>query len=381
MVRIGVIGLVLAAMVLVIGCRDGASAGAGAGAGAGAAKDGAGNPLAWKCLWVWGMPRKTAADAAEEARVSRTLGFNAIATAGSEAYMKMLVPEAHARGLEVYAVHTGPQGEWGFMKLGSITAPAGCLQEYPAEEMQKLEHSDDPDILPLPGPFLCIDRPEVRQYAADLAVALMASGVDGVALDWVGYKNHSGCQCAYSRAQRAKFIAAHPEMSPEVADTAFSIEQMTAYYQSVRDAVKARYPKAKLMCHLYPQFHPYEPAIELHGNRYPVEYPVQTVAWYFKPHWSLEKVAQRCRIVKETEHKTHPYVTATGFIGLATDPTSIKTPQRLSDELQVIKAAGLKGFCVAGDVGILKDAPLMAAMARELGGEPTILKPATQPAK
>jgi len=340
----------------------------------------AGNPLTWKCLWVWGMTRKTAADAAEEARVSRELGFDAIVIDSGEAYTKLILPEARDRGLEVYAVHS-PYGEWGFQKAGTVVAPKDCNQEYPPDEVKKIENPTSPDLMPNPGPHLCIDRPEVRQYAADLGVALMDRGIDGIALDWVGYRNFRGCQCAYSNAERAKFAAAHKEMSADAAATAFSMDRMKAYYDAVRAAVKARYPKAKFMCHLYPQFHPGEATVELHGNQLPVEHPAQTVAWYFQPHWPMEKVAQRCAIVKSTEHATHPYVTGTGFIGLDMDPKSLKTPQRLRQELQAIKAAGLSGFCVAGGVDFLKNAPLMAVMAEELGGRPTVLKPATRPAK
>jgi hypothetical protein len=156
---------------------------------------------------------------------------------------------------------------------------------------------------------------------------------------------------------------------------------MKAYYQAVRNAVMARYPCAKLVCHLYPQFHPGELEVELHGNQLPVEYPAQTVAWFFRPHWPLEQVARRCAIVKSTEHATYPYVTGTGLLGLDMDPKSLKTPHRLRQELQTIKASGLRGLCVAGGAETLADAALMSVLAEQLGGRPTVLRPATRPAR
>jgi hypothetical protein len=94
----------------------------------------------------------------------------------------------------------------------------------------------------------------------------------------------------------------------------------------------------------------------------------------------MEQVERNCAIVKQTEHKRFPYMVGTGFVGLDMAPESIKTPQRLRQEIRAIKAAGLKGFCVAGDAGFLKDEGLSKVFSQELGGT-AHLQPASAPAK
>ncbi len=337
----------------------------------------AANHLDWKCLWVWGLPRKTLQDAQHEVAISKSLGFNAIACDGKTQYMKLLMPEARKQGLLVYAVNGAPYGQWGFAKLGTIQAPPNCVQEFPPEELKAMSVQTDPDLPVNPGPWLCIDRPEARKYAADLSVAMLKEyGVDGIALDWTGYRNYRGCQCEYSRVERAKFAAAHPELSAEQVQKEFSLQRIELYYQAVRDAVLAENPKARLMCHIYPQF----AAEPLYGWRLPVEHPAQTVAWFFKPHWPMQVVEQNCATVKQTEHKRYAYQVGTGFIGLDMAPEAVKTPDRLRQEIHAIKAAGLKGFCIAGGAEFLNDQGLSDVLSQELGGA-AHLHPALVPAK
>ena len=278
--------------------------------------------------------------------------------------MNALMPEARKQGMQVYSEYGAPYGEWGFPKLGDIKAPENCLQDYPPDELKKLNVQTDPDQPVNPGPWLCIDRPETRKYAADLAAAMIEQyHTDGVALDWVGYRNRRACHCEYSNKERANFAAAHPELSPQDVEKEFSLQRIGLYYQAVRDAVLAVNPRAKLMCHIYPQFEP-DP---FYGNCLPVEHPAQTVAWFFKPHWPIEKVERNCAIVKETEHRWHPYVTGTGLVGLDMAPESVKTPDRLRQELRAIKASNLGGLCVAGGAEFVHDPGLSRVLAEELG--------------
>lgn len=333
------------------------------------------NPLQWKCAWPFGVPNRTAADADAAVRMVKSVGFNAFAVGGGTPEFKQAIVQACRKGgVEVYWVLNPVYGEWGWrLEKGVIPPTVDCLQQY--DDLAKLNTAATPDDVVYAGPWLCIDRPEVRQFAVEMAKACIRNySPDGLALDFIGYKNLQGCQCAYSRTQRAAFAKVHPELSPEQAAVQFSLTNITTMYDQIRAASLAENPRIKLMCHVYPPFAP-EP---IYGNRLAVEYPAQTVSWFFIPHWPMQKVSARCALIKETERKHHDYVTGTAFIGVYDDDKSRKTPQRIHEELQAIKQAGIHGFCIAGDLSFLTDTPQARALSQELGGT-LHLSPASQP--
>ena len=314
------------------------------------------------------MPRGTAEDAVKFVDAARALGFNAMVVSGGRPdFRGKLFDYARQQGVKVYLTLNAIYGEWGFQKAEGVAMPSvDCLQSY--DNLKDLNTPRDTDDVSYPGPWLCPDRPEVRKYAADLAASLMKDKPDGIAVDFVGYKNQSGCRCEYSRARRAEFVKAHPELDAKAAECRFSLESLAALYEEVRKAVVAMDKEAKLAAHVYPPFTP-EP---LYGNRLPVEYPAQTVAWFFAPHWPMEKVVSRCRAVKADEKQSHDYVTGTGFIGLNMDEVNAKSAERLRAEIRAIRSAGLKAIMVAGTYGdFLKEAPAKV-FAEELGGKPAV---------
>ncbi|MFC1451740.1 hypothetical protein ACFLSJ_00160 [Verrucomicrobiota bacterium] len=322
--------------------------------------------LAWKCVWVWGLPGKTEQDAVDNIELARSAGFSAFALQSrSAAYRRHAVSYGREHGVEVYMVLNPVYGEWGWRTEPGIEVPETCLQEYPTEETDRLNNPTHPDDVAYPGPWLCIDRPEVRRYAAETAKALVREyRPTGIALDFVGYKNYSGCRCPYSARKRPEFAAKHPGLSDDEVERDFSLTMLRTLYEEVRSAVKSEDAEAKLMCHVYPPFNPRR----FYGNRLPVEYPCETVAWFFKPHWPIEAVAANCAAVKQGEHKHHDYVTATGFIGLDMDAKALKTPERLRAELRAIKESGLNALCIAGGAAFLKDPNLTRVLSQELAG-------------
>lgn len=321
--------------------------------------------LPWKAVWVWGIPRGTQKDAADFITRSKALGFNVVIGHGSDEFTKALVYTAHKEGLQAYLDLNPIYGEWGWKKVPQVNVPEDCLQEYPGAEVERLNNPTDPDLVAYKGPFLCIDRPEVHQYAAALAAHLARTyRPDGIALDFIGYKNYRGCRCSYSNAKRAEFAAAHPQMEPEEVEKQFSLSMITALYAKVRSEVTSAAPGTALHCHAYPPFDP-EP---LYANRLPVEFPAQTVAWYFKPHWPMEKVAAVCRSIKADEHRYHRFVTATAFVALSTEENARKSPERLREEIRAVKDAGINAIMIGGPASFMTDDGLAHVISEELGG-------------
>jgi hypothetical protein len=321
--------------------------------------------LEWKCSWCFGVKQGTAKDAVDGIDLVKRLGYNAIViNGGSPEFKNKIFTYSKEQKISVYVVLNPIYGEWGWQKQPGVQLPVDCLQNY--KDMEKLNNPATSDDVRYAGPWLCPDRPEVRRYAADLATAILINDKpDGVALDFVGYKNYSACECDYSNVERARFAKGHPGLSKEHFRREFSLQNLEALYEGVRTAVQAVNPRAKIAAHVYPPFNP-EP---LYGNRLAVDYPAQTVAWFFAPHWPLEKVAARCREIKQTEHKYHDYVTGTGFIGIYLDGKNNRNAERFRAEIHAIKCAGLKGICITGFSNILEDSELTKVMIEELGGQ------------
>lgn len=318
----------------------------------------------WKCAWPFGIPTRTAADADSAVRAAKAVGFNALVVGGGgDGFRQSIVKVGQQNGVAIFWALNPMYGEWGWHQEPGVELPTvDCLQEY--EDLVSLNKAATADDVVYAGPWLCPDRPETRKFAVDMARAYIKNyDPDGIALDFIGYKNLKGCECPYSLKQRAAFAAARPELSKEQAAREFSLASLAALYEEVRQAALADNPRLKLACHVYPPFE-YEP---IYGNRLAVEYPAQTVSWFFAPHWPMEKVAARCKLVKDTEHAYHDYVTGTAFIGLYTDVKNVKSPQRIHEELQAIKQAGIRGFCIAGNE-FMKDTPQARALSEELGG-------------
>jgi hypothetical protein len=327
---------------------------------------GSGAPLQEKCFWQFGGQRRTHTDADNEVRLVKSLGFNALVVAPRGNYPQYLIARAHQEGLKVYLMHNAVYGGWDWWEFPGAAAPKMALQEYPNQENEQLDHPVRADEVAYSGPWICIDRPEGRQYGADLAKAILKAypGADGLAVDFVGYKNHLSCRCAYSETERAAFARGHTDLSPGEVAREYSLASLMGYYETVRAAAKEIDPKAAILCHVYPPFD----AEPMYGNRLAVDYPAQTVAWFFAPHEDLKTVKERCDTVARTEYQYHPYVTGTAFIGLDPGAPHAKSPQRVREELRLVKEAGLKGLCVAGGAALLQDAAVCDAISEELGG-------------
>jgi hypothetical protein len=105
---------------------------------------------------------------------------------------------------------------------------------------------------------------------------------------------------------------------------------LAAYVRQIR-------PKAKLATHVYPVFLP-EP---LYGNRLDVDYCCQTVAWFFQPYWTEQKVREYTRTVVGEQSRHHPRARGIPFVGVYVGrPYADKSPERLAEELRLIWEAG-----------------------------------------
>ena len=129
------------------------------------------------------------------------------------------------------------------------------------------------------------------------------------------------------------FQRSHPDLPSVKALEQFSLDSLVSFTNDMAAFVRSIKPGAKLAIHVYPVFQ----AQPLYGNRLDVDYCCQTVAWFFEPYWSLEKVARYTRVVVNDAKRYYPRQQGIPFVGVYVGrPFADKPPERLAEELGVI---------------------------------------------
>ena len=223
---------------------------------------------------------------------------------------------------------------------------------------------------PLPGRhdvlltrILCFHRPEVvawcRQRIRQMLEACPA--LAGVAFDYFGYQNYRCCMCPHSLAQFEAFCRVHPDLPRDKALDRFSRDSLVAFTNDLAAFVRQIKPDAKLAIHVYPVFLP-EP---LYGNRLDVDYCCQTVAWFFKPYWSREKITRYTRVVVNEADRYHSRQQGIPFVGVYVGRVyADKSAARLAEELRVIyETAGTTSLSVCSFNEFVKHAGVREVVA------------------
>ncbi|MEI7905532.1 MAG: hypothetical protein WCI43_09005 [Candidatus Firestonebacteria bacterium] len=310
--------------------------------------------------WDWTMPH----DAKFFDEVKR-LGFNNFVTSEAGATLDKIFEEAGKRDIKVYLV-------MGF-KAGGVF-PDGSEQSISAADtknvIRKAKLGKDPNDQVGGEPldpndvnrddFVCFNNADalkagvenIRNLAAEKRAA-------GIAFDWFGFKNYYACFCDNCVEKEAVYAKAHPELKEEEALYKFSEESLLNFMNTlIAEGRKAR-PDIKFTCHVYPYFKP-EP---LYGNKLNIEYPEQTVSWFFLPHWDLKKVRDYTKIVVKGAKKYYKDGVGIPFMGISSDK-NMKSAARIADEFKILTEEGAEGVSVACIGDILKD-PEMAKVFEE----------------
>jgi len=291
----------------------------------------------------WGGMR----DPEKVIQCAREIGFNALMVHGKKERMTAFCELARENGIETYY--------W-----FSLTARDKEMKPFqqvidPADEKRLAEIKADRDPTkhgyqfggePVPGQhdvlqarLLCFHRPEVVAYARKRVREMLEAcpALTGVAFDFFGYQNYRCCLCPHSLKRLEAYRNAHPGLSRDAARDRFSLETLVNFTNGLADYVREVRPGAKTVIHVYPVFLP-DP---LYGNRLDVDYCCQTVAWFFKPYWSREKIERYTRTVVEQQNRYHARQQGIPFVGVYVGrPYADKSPERLAEELRIIKESG-----------------------------------------
>ena len=333
----------------------------------------------WKAMWIRGGTVSTPEKLEKAILLVKEMGFNTIliqATGGGgTAYYKSdllkhclkgkfdVIAEAvrlgHKHGLKVYT--------W---TVNLAVTPPEIVKTHP-ELLQKVKpedivfakkprvNSDRPNIHS--GNWFCPDRGVTELEKNIFREIITKYDIDGIALDYLGYRNYYACFCDFSKKKRVEFRKQHPELSDKAAMREFSEKSLAEWTKQARKIILNLNPKLKIAIHVYPDFDPNLP----YANRLAVDYCGETVAWFYKPFWPLKKVEGLVELYKKNQHKYHSYYHFVPFVGIYPDERK-KSPERLRAEIRIAGQAGNGTIMVAFLGTFIKHPDLVRILKEEL---------------
>jgi hypothetical protein len=186
------------------------------------------------------------------------------------------------------------------------------------------------------NPLPCLDCKEVIDATKDLIREVMGkcSALTGIAFDAFGYQNYRNCVCGESLRQLGEFRKKNPALSDDAAEKEFSLQSLVAAQNELANFARSLRPDIKTTIHIWPSYMP-EP---LYGNRLDLDYCAQSVAWFFPPYWSKEKIAKYTRTVVEDGKKYNKRSKGIPFVGiyLGSKATVDKPLEQFKMELETI---------------------------------------------
>ncbi len=292
----------------------------------------------WKALCVW-LPKDIKPEAIKQTvQFSKETGFNVIIPGAAGKTLQDIISEAKKADIKVLAWLTycyDPKGKMGGQDLQQVIRP------YESGQIGKPRNAPDRDNI-YGKNWLCPDRGLSRYEIKMTEDTVKNYEVDGILIDFLGYKNYYACFCAYSNKEREEFAGKNPQLTEKEVLTQFSENSLINYIKQIRKIVNGIKPGLKLAIHIYPDFD-LDP---VYGAKLDVDYCAQTVAWFYEPFWSYGKIKQKLRLYSSEEGKYIKNNTFVPFLGVK-QGNDLKTPERLRDEIRLIGASGSKNIMLA----------------------------------
>lgn len=332
----------------------------------------------WKALWSSTVKNKAEAD--DLIKLTKAMNCNVIIIyaegSGIAAYssefldkakdiesgtLEYLISHAHMNNMKIHAWAVNLRVSSEFAKRQpEFLQKARDLED----ENAKLPSVDPGRANAHTGSWLCPDQGLTEYERNVLCEMFMKFDFDGLALDYVGYRNYYACFCDHSIQKRQEFADRHPELSSVEILRQFSEDALVSYVTEVRNAVKTIKPNAEFSIHIYPDFD-LNPA---YANRLPVEYCGQTIAWFYKPFWSYGKVYDTCMGYKAAEGKFMDYNKFVPFVGVYPDD-KLKSAERLRKEIRIAALSGNGTIMLAFAETFMKHSELAEIVAQELSSD------------
>jgi len=341
----------------------------------------AAEPTVWRCGWA------SMARPAETIACARELGFNALVFGGTAERVKQWSAMTKAAGIESYywfspivgadsaelaplAQVMSAEDEAAQSRLQAATDPKKNGYQFGGEPLPTRRDPASPDHDVLWNVRLpCFHRPETVAWCRKRISEMLTACPDltGVGLDFFGYQNYRCCLCPRSRELLETYCRQHPDVPRERAREEFSRDSLVGTINDLSRFARGARPGVQVTIHVYPTFLP-EP---LYGWRLDVDTCCETVAWFFEPYWSAEKVADYTRRVTRREGRTFAGSRGVPFFGLYVGrPDADKPPERLAEELAIIRrSAGLSALSVCSFNEFVKHEAMRRVMKEALAAD------------
>jgi len=315
-----------------------------------------------------------------EAKIAcaKEVGFTALITHGPVERMQAFAKLARGQGIDAYYWFAPTPGDKALDPYRQVMSPEDDqrLAELQADT-DPAKHGYQFGGEPQPGhhevlesPLLCFHHLQVAESCRTQLRTLLDACPElaGVAFDYLGYRNYRHCLCERSRQLAAEYRLAHPDLDEATALDRFSLESLVAFNNDLASFVRTIRPGTKVATHVYPVFFP-DP---LYGNRLDVDYCCQTVAWFFVPYWSPERIADYASRVVRDQARYHPNAHGVPFIGVYSGkPFADKSPEHLTAELATVRqAVGLGALSIYNFDEFTRHPELRAALAQALQPPP-----------
>jgi len=178
-------------------------------------------------------------------------------------------------------------------------------------------------------------------------------GVDGLAFDMVGYVNYHRCHCDVCEES----LRQAREKDHGLSVDAWAEQVLVDFTNEMAQVARAANPDIELTAHLYPYFAPHP----FYGYRLNIDHVGETVAWFFRPHWPLDKVRRQAEEVVGRQGTVWPKQTSAPFVGFYARPhRDFRSSTRVRREIEIIRESGAEAIQFA-ELGNLARKPAVAA--------------------
>lgn len=310
-----------------------------------------------KAAWDWDLPRNTPEEQRSLVEFAAELGFDTLVV---DDPTTLMVDRAHEVGLTIVDI------------IGTGTTDAfasvhpNCLQSlHPVEkrildavedgpdEYQQLAHRWFP--LVHGGDRLCFEHDASLSLLEDRVSDALGSA-DGVAFDGFGFRNHYACYCDACLERRERIRVGSEAHEYEVL-TRVSEEQLVETSQQLYEHAKDEQSDALVMNHVWPPLNPNP----YYGHQLELDYCTQTISWFYRPAWSLDRVEFEAAEHARLEGEANTFVP---FIGLSDDEYQRRSPARLKRELEIALEYG-DGSLVLCTLGVPHEHPEHAEVVKD----------------
>ena len=331
----------------------------------------------WKALWA--HPVTTLEDVKKMVELTGKMGFNVLIVQATKSNgkcfynskilnkskkikidpLREVIKEAKKKKIKVYTWIVNlrvPPKEF-------FKSHQEYLQKVKSEEKEAARKSRvNPDRVNVHGGmWLCPDRGLVDFEKNIIEELIKNYDIDGIGIDYLGYRNYYACFCDYSNKKRKEFAKKHPKLSEKEVITQFSEQSLVNWTKQLREIVQDIKPNLKLAIHIYPDFD-LNPE---YGNKLYVDYCGQTIAWFYKPFWSYGKIYDKATAYKQAEGKYHKYNKHVPFVGVYTGKR-LKSPERLRKEIRIAGTSGADTIMISFYKTFVERPDLAKVVAEEL---------------